>query len=113
MQSERKFIIRENLTQLADLLDVDDNLIGDLVSRGCFTDQQLAGVVNSADHNERNTKLLHVFMRSSVNNLNVLLEYLKASQPHVVPLLTGNKGLHCLHVYGCLPPLKMFKICYG
>jgi bacterioferritin-associated ferredoxin len=66
----------ENYADIIELLDVDDDLINALVSRGCFTQQQLSRVVRASDQRERCMKLLDMLLRSSMGNFNQFVKYI-------------------------------------
>ena len=93
-------IITQNNLELRELLDTDDDLVGDMLSGSCFTQQQLTSIQSISDLRKRNMKLLDTLTRSSRENFNRFVDCLRITQPHIVPLLTGNKGTelvnHCL-----------------
>ena len=83
--------------ELHKLLDTDDDLIGAMLSKSCFTQQQVTSIHNITDLRKRNMKLLDVLTRSSRENFNRFVDCLRTTQPHIVPLLTGNKGTHLMN----------------
>jgi hypothetical protein len=89
---ESKSIIMKNYSKLADLLDTDDDLICEMLSRECFTVYQLINIANTSDLCERNKKLLDLVLSGSVATLARFTECLQTTQPHLIPLLTGNTG---------------------
>ena len=85
--------------ELWELLDTDDDLIGAMLSRSCFTQQKVTSIKNVSDLRERNKKLLDILTRSSRENFNRFVECLRRTQPHIEPLLTGNKGKQLVNHY--------------
>ena len=96
LDSDQISLISKNSLELCELLDTDDDLIGAMLSRSCFTQQKVTSIKNVSDLRERNKKLLDVLTRSSRENFNRFVDCLRTTQPHIVPLLTGNKGTHFL-----------------
>ena len=90
-------IITQNNLELWELLDTDDDLIGDMFSGSCFTQQQLTSIQSVSDLRKRNMKLLDILTRSSRENFNRFVDCLRTTQRHIVPLLTGNKGTHLMN----------------
>jgi Caspase recruitment domain len=78
---------------LLDLLDTDDDLLGELLKRSCLTLDQLSYIENTNDLRERNKKLLGLFLRNSNSRFNLFKDALGATQPHLVPLLTTGDDL--------------------
>jgi hypothetical protein len=93
LDPHRKAFIVHNYPQLVELLDTDEDLIVAIRSRGCFNDALLQSIESSADLRERARKLLDIVLRNSVSKLNQFIECLNTTQPHLVPLLTGNLGI--------------------
>jgi hypothetical protein len=84
--------LTENYADLIELLDVDDDLINALVSRGCFTQQQLSRVVRASDQRERSTKLLDMILRSSMGNFDQFMRYIVNTWFGRTGLLQGSAG---------------------
>jgi hypothetical protein len=79
----------KNYSKLADLLDTDDDLICEMLSRECFTVHQLINIANTSDLCERNKKLLDLVLSGSVATFARFIECVQTTQPHLMPLLTG------------------------
>jgi hypothetical protein len=94
LQLKDKSIITKNYSKLADLLDTNDDLICELLSRECFTVYQLINIANTSDLCERNKKLLDLILSGSVATFSRLTGCLQTMQPHLMPLLTGNAGIN-------------------
>lgn len=87
-------ILAVNNEKLIDLLDTDDDLIGKMSSADCFTVKQLNCFRNTSELNGRNRKVLDMLTRRSIDQFNKFVECVHATQPHIVPLLTGNSGYY-------------------
>jgi hypothetical protein len=83
----------KNYSKLADLLDTDDDLICEMLSRECFTVYQLINIANTSDLCERNKKLLDLVLSGSIATFTRFTGCLQTTQPHLMPLLTGNTGI--------------------
>jgi hypothetical protein len=94
LQSKSKSIIMKNYSKLADRLDSDDDLICEMLSRECFTVYQLINIANTSDLCERNKKLLDLVLNGSIAAFIRFTECLQTTQPHLMPLLTGNTGMY-------------------
>lgn len=92
VEYSKKFVILANYTRLVERLEMDDDFIFTIKSRDCLTAAQLCSIENCTDLQERKRAVLDMIMRSSVSKFNQFIECLSCSQPHIVPLLTGNKG---------------------
>ncbi len=92
LDEEQKSMIWKNYSKIADVLDVDDDLICEMLSRHCLTLNQLVIVENTNDRCERNKKLLNILLRSSKATLKLFIECLEMTQRHIVPLLSENTG---------------------
>jgi hypothetical protein len=92
-----------NYSKLADLLDTDDDLICEMLSRECFTLNQLINVVNTSDLCERNKKLLDLVLNGSVATSKLFIGCLQMTQPHLLPLITGCTGRLYERMYELLP----------
>jgi hypothetical protein len=99
MDSERRMKILNNYRQLVQLLHVDVDLIDAIMSRNCFTDEQMSSIQTSSGLGEQSRKLLDLFIRSSVSKFKQFIECLDITQPHIVPLLTENTGIICRTCY--------------
>lgn len=92
LKSCTKAIIKKNYKELTELLDADFHLIGLMQSRDCFTRQQLKSIESSTDISERNAKLLDILTRRSDGDFGIFVQCIETTQPHLVPLLTGDTG---------------------
>lgn len=95
LDPDTESIILSNYEQLFNDIETDVDLISELTSRNCFTVAQLRSIENAGDLQERNKKLLSFIIRGSKSRLKMFTECLKVTQPHLVPLLTENKGILC------------------
>ena len=84
-------VIEINTKDIVALLDMDDDLIAAVISKGCFTRKQLESVNGTTD--ERSMKLLDKIKRSSLDTLCCFLHCLDRKRSHVVPLLAEGKDL--------------------
>lgn len=85
-------MIEKHYSQLAELLDTNDDLIGEISSLRLLPIETLSCVRSEIDICNRNKKLLDAVTRSSISNFNSFVERVSAFQPHLVPFLTGNYG---------------------
>ena len=99
--SERQLIIMANYQELVELLDTDDDLIGEMKSRGCLRQEHLSQIENVGDLCERNKLLLNILLRSSTCacSLYRFMECLRTTQQHLLPFLTGNTGKQIKNIY--------------
>jgi hypothetical protein len=102
LDSEQKSVILKNYSKIADILEVDDDLNCEMLSRNCLTLTQLTIIENTNDRIERNKKLLNILLRSSRATLKLFIECLETTQRHVVPLMSENTG-KVLLVYDVAP----------
>jgi hypothetical protein len=98
VDSYKKSVILKNRTNLQELLDTDDDLIGAMRSRECLSKHQLRSIQNVTDLTARNGKLLDILTSSSARNLNRFVGCLQSTQGHLVPLLTGDTGKQVLYI---------------
>jgi hypothetical protein len=89
---EVRTVLRESYAEIIKLLNVDDDMINALVSRGCFTQQQLDDVSCISGQRKRCMKLLDMILRSSMGNYNICLQYMKKINMQCTPLLEGSAG---------------------
>ncbi len=92
LDEEQKSMILKNCSKIVDVLDVDDDLFCEMLSRHCLTLNQLIIIENTNDRCERNKKLLNILMRSSKATLKLFIECLEITQRHIVPLFSENTG---------------------
>jgi hypothetical protein len=78
-------MILKNYSKIANVLNVGNDLIGEMLSRCCLTQNQLVVVGTINDQCERSKKLLDILLKSSRATLQVFIECLKNTQRHVVP----------------------------
>jgi hypothetical protein len=90
---ENTSIILKNYSKIANLLDTDDDLICEMLSKECFTVYQLINIANTSDLFERNKKLLDHILRGSVATFSWFTGCLQTTQPHLMQLLTCNTGM--------------------
>ena len=92
LDEEKKSILTKNRCLLIENLNTDEDLIGEILKRGCFMFELMQIVRASTVLTERNEKLLDILMRSSIRNLKLFESCLHITQPHLSPLLAGNTG---------------------
>jgi hypothetical protein len=92
LDDDHENIINKNYLRLKDLLDPDDDLINVMLSRDCLTPQRLINIRNCTDVSERNKKLLEYLRRGSLEKFDSFVDCVACTQPHLVPLLSGNTG---------------------
>lgn len=92
LDSEIKSVILKNYSNIADLLDVNEDLVSEMLSRQCFGLNQLVNIENTSDGCERSKKLLNFLLKGSASTLKLFAECLHSTQRHLVPLITGNTG---------------------
>jgi hypothetical protein len=110
LQLKDKSIITKNYSKLADFLDTDDDLICEMLSKECFTVYQLINIANTSDLCERNKKLLDLVLKGSVATFYRFTGCLQTTQPHLIPLLTGNTGICSTGIYKGETDVKMSLI---
>lgn len=89
---ETKSVIMKNYSEIADLLEVDEDLVCEMLSQECFTLNQLIIIYNTRDECERNQKLLNSLLRGSTVTWTKFIGCLQRTQRHILPLITGNTG---------------------
>lgn len=92
MELKQQYVICKNYSQLAELLDTDDDLVDEMKLRRCLTPEVLEKLTTDDFMCDRNKKLLDVVRRRSIGSFNLFVECVRSVQPHVVPLLTGKEG---------------------
>ena len=91
LDSDKLAVINRNKAKLVRYLCVDNELIGELSKQKCFTDEKLH-CIRQTEVNKRNDALLNLLIKSSVGNFHLFVECLRITQPHLVPLFTGDAG---------------------
>ena len=94
--SKRQAVIRRNKRKLVRYLYINDELIDELSKRECFTYEKLQNIRKKATMEERNEALLDHLMKSSIGNFQLVLDCLRITQPHLIPLLTGDTGMNLM-----------------
>jgi hypothetical protein len=87
----------ENYAELAEIVDVDDDVINAIVSERCFTRRQLSPVKSISDQRVRSKRLLDMLLRSSIDNLERFLHCVKNVWLGCARLLDGSAGNDIIH----------------
>lgn len=96
-------VINKSMPRLTDLLDIDDDLLYHMMATQSLTYKQLRDVQDENKPSDRSKKLLTMLKRRGICHLNDFLACLKETQPHLLPLLTGDFGnLPSVHLQTCL-----------
>ena len=97
LDAVRLSILKKNRPVLCELLDTDDDLINEMSSRHCLTEEQLDKIRETGSLRNRNVLLVDTFERRSIDNFRLFEESLNITQPHLVPLLNENDptGKYC------------------
>jgi hypothetical protein len=82
----------KNYSKIANVLEVDDALFREMISRHCLTFNQLISIENAKDRCEMAKKLMDILLRSSKATLKLFIDCLETTQRHVVPLMNENTG---------------------
>ncbi len=92
LDSDKTSVIIKKRSELLELLDTDDDLIGAMLSRDVFSKHKLRSIQSATDLQTRNGKLLDILTGSSLRTLNRFVGCLQSTQCHLVPLFTGDTG---------------------
>jgi len=87
-------ILYRSVPLLLDRLAVDDDLIAEMTTSSCFTENQLTVVRSCAGDSASQVvrQLFDILARRSVQHFWTFVECVRRTQPHLVPLLTGDVG---------------------
>jgi len=94
-------LIGTNYLALVEILDADDDLLGELTSAECFSQHQLNELRNISRLSDRNSRLLDMLTHCSVAHFKKFIHCVTCTQCHAVPLLTGLDGEYTSNVTWC------------
>jgi hypothetical protein len=101
-------VIKKNFDEICTNVDTDHDLIGELLKQKCITYEQMDSLKSMKSLPERNMKLLDIITRCSIEKFYLFLQSVDKTQPHLLPLFTGDTGNQgILNTLNC--PLRLLK----